>query len=953
MAKTIHRIFLGWDSPPLHAAVRVLHGLGTSDSPPGELDLSRTLIVVPGARAGRLLLGELVRTADEAGLLLSAPRLVTPGPLQDALLGLADLPRADATLRLALWTRALLNADPASLTSLIAHPPTDVARAAEFARVLIRAHTELAGHGLSFHDALDRIRGNSELPADEAERWARAVEIQEQACARLRELGVPDPEFSRLAALAGGGSRGQPTIDHVCLVGIVDLPALPRRLLQDHPARVSALIAAPESHSPRFDAFGCVSTAGWAASHAGTDLPESALVFCAHPTDGAEHAVAAALDASAGGLAVALTAADSSWITPMKRALERSAGPGGLFRIRSAAGLPIVHQPFFRLVSALAAHCLAPTPESLRVLLALPDASDALARRTHSDPDALALLDRALRREVVPELHDLARRAPEIALIAADLDRVAQAVLAEAPLHTIAARLLNESFLLAREIWDLRPRFWRDRVRAVGEALRSAIPTECPEEVLPARDALALLVGEWRGLSLPDEPDYAALEGPAPAEIEALGWLETVLDPAPCLVLAGMNEGRVPTPVPVHPLLPPAVRRTLGLPTDQDLIARDRALLAQMVAPRTRVVVLSARRDADDSPLWPSRLILDDAGPRLASRVRRFVEPREDRSVPMVLSRSLRAGTDDRFRIDPALPARSSASVVASMRVTDFRLYLESPLRFYLARVLKVEEVAPDVRELDALAFGTLVHDAVKGFSSGPERDSDRADRIARALEDEARRLAGERFGSSRSPAVRVQIEFAVQRLRELADWQARRRAAGWEIHRTEWSPSSPVSLIVDGTPMTITGRIDRIDRGPGGQIAILDYKSGNEVLPPARTHFSSEGWIDLQLPLYTVLARELLPGNSTPALGYIAVPRQRPADAEHLLLAEWDQSVIDSAIDAAHEVVRRVRAREFTEVGRPVRAEYAPITAAYLGERFLADAGAGEAAQADEGSGS
>jgi ATP-dependent helicase/nuclease subunit B len=367
------------------------------------------------------------------------------------------------------------------------------------------------------------------------------------------------------------------------------------------------------------------------------------------------------------------------------------------------------------------------------------------------------------------------------------------------------------------------------------------------------------------------------------------------------------------------------------------------------------VVLLASRRDAEGSPLWPSRLLLDESGPALASRVRRFVERSEDPGVPMVLARTLRPGPVDRFRIDPARPASEATALLTSMRVTDFRLYLESPLRFYLARVLKIEEITPEVRELDALAFGTLVHEAIRAFSAGPERNTDRADRIAATLEDQARRLAGERYGSTRSPAVRVQIEFAVCRLRELAEWQARRRGEGWEIFKTEWAPAQASSLDVDGQPMTITGRIDRIDRGPQGQIAILDYKAGNEVDPPSKTHLRGRGsereWADLQLPLYTVIARELIPPGTEPLLGYVAVPRQRPENDDRLLLADWDDKVIKSAIEAARAVVRRIRRREFTEVGRPVNAEYSPITAAYMGERFLgAAAGADEAPDEREG---
>jgi len=49
--------------------------------------------------------------------------------------------------------------------------------------------------------------------------------------------------------------------------------------------------------------------------------------------------------------------------------------------------------------------------------------------------------------------------------------------------------------------------------------------------------------------------------------------------------------------------------------------------------------------------------------------------------------------------------------------VTGFKLYLQSPYRFYLERVAKLRRARDDARELDPLLFGTLAHEALEALS--------------------------------------------------------------------------------------------------------------------------------------------------------------------------------------------------------------------------------------------
>src|SRR5690606_35854101 len=85
---------------------------------------------------------------------------------------------------------------------------------------------------------------------------------------------------------------------------------------------------------------------------------------------------------------------------------------------------------------------------------------------------------------------------------------------------------------------------------------------------------------------------------------------------------------------------------------------------------------------------------------------------------------------------------------------------------------------------------------------------------------------------------------------------------AGWRIVKVEVEPPEPgVPFDVDGRPVLLRGRIDRIDRNERtGEWAVFDYKTSDTGQPPEKTHRRGRGkerrWVDLQLPLY----RHLLP---------------------------------------------------------------------------------------------
>ena len=116
---------------------------------------------------------------------------------------------------------------------------------------------------------------------------------------------------------------------------------------------------------------------------------------------------------------------------------------------------------------------------------------------------------------------------------------------------------------------------------------------------------------------------------PRADEIELLGWLELLLEPAPHLCIVGMNEGSVPDRGDAVAWLTPSMASALGLPDPESRLARDAAMLEALRRFRPGVRLVFGRRSAAGDPTMPSRLLLGGSGPDLAKRVRTlFREPR-------------------------------------------------------------------------------------------------------------------------------------------------------------------------------------------------------------------------------------------------------------------------------------------------------------------------------------
>lgn len=886
------------------------------------VDLSAWIVVVPGSRAGRLILRELARAARAARRPFEAPMLATVGTLVERAVefgaaasdgggSAAGMPVAASPLERRLaWERALAAAEPEVVSPLV--PTTrrdDPAVFRRLAETAVRLEDDLASADVSIETAIAAIERRGGDPA----RLGVLAACRAAAAAFLGDAGLACPWEVRRAAIERGGLL----VDRAILVGTLELAA-PQRALLRRFARVVALVPGRPEAADRFDEFGAALPA-W--DRAPLHVPSERIRTAESPRDVAEVGLRFVARQGRHGVGrdgrriaadeVTIGLADDALAEPLVLA-----GADAGVDVHVAAGAPLASMPVGRLLAALERYRRTRAPADAAALLRRPAMAAYVERRLPASgeddepADVVAALDEVRATRLPATLDQPLGAGPgaTIELAVAEIDRW----MADAARPGGLAAMLDALRPARRDDVPSDARSASDaafeRVRALAAAIESIHPTLRGES-----DPVTLLCEECRRVRLPGEPRERA--------IEALGWLELLFDPAPHVAVLGVNEGAVPGGAANDTLLPESVRESLGMPCRATRARRDAALLDALLQRDEPPLLVVGRRSAEGDPLLPSRLLLRDRGEALARRVRDL----SDRRKALAGDRAWRRAASGPSLFTVPAPG-PEARTITSMSATGFRAYLASGMRFWLERIEHLAEVHDDPHEIPVPDLGELLHETLRIL---PERDLDLEtdDRsLLRALRARFRSLVAERFGERPLPAVRLQAAVMEERLGPFARWQAARAAEGWRVRMVEVALPGGFEVVAPGAaPMGIRGRVDRVDFHAGSRRwRIVDYKTGDAGRTPRETHLVARGkeWADLQLPLYLVGMRETL-GNAEPGstaeIGYVRLPAD-PA-MTGWCAADFTVDELDDAMEAARRVVAAIRAGAFP-TGEPLGAE-------------------------------
>ncbi len=223
--------------------------------------------------------------------------------------------------------------------------------------------------------------------------------------------------------------------------------------------------------------------------------------------------------------------------------------------------------------------------------------------------------------------------------------------------------------------------------------------------------------------------------------------------------------------------------------------------------------------------------------------------------------------------VETFLPLRGDGIV---MSASDIDTYRTCPLKYKFARVFRIPQ-EPTVHQ----RFGIVVHQVLERFHAGAGSGPGFAGSLSELLGllDASWRRGG--FGDS-------------EQERQL---RGKAAAALTQYHtRYQSSESEPLwferAFAFKLGPHLLRGRVDRVDRLPGGEYELIDYKTGRPKSPGQLVD-------DVQLSLYAVGAREAWRLDSSQQAYYYVLDDQKVAVPDDRAdRYEWIQEVAMEVAD-------------------------------------------------------
>ncbi|MBD3392651.1 MAG: hypothetical protein GF418_11215 [Chitinivibrionales bacterium] len=898
------RHFLGWHAPIVELAVGRLIG-GWRDGPP---DLGRVVAVVPTLQSGRRLRQALAAAAASHNTGLFPPHTVTP----DFFLRPDD---RDTTIagdaqRTAAWAQAASTCDIDHLRSLFPVKPESQSEprwALDIAAKMSSLRSLLADNGLSIRDVASR----GLEAVEETERWNDLATLERAYLDLLHGAGLKDPLEAEIRRAVHPPDLGE--FDRIIVIAVPDPAPLAVRALDNIASRISTevWVHAPPDKADMFDAWGRPIPEKW--EEACIRLPDPDAIRLKGNGESQAEEIMAIL-AARGEVIDASTFAVAAPNQALFPSIEKAFADHAV-QAYNPAGEPLSGHPLFHIVSSLVNLVLSRDYESLAALVRAPAVLTAVSRaHPEFEPGrALAQMDAFQNEHLASGLDDIREfldadaggRYRDFATVFATLCARISPFPRQAPPAFVRGFL---AFVYEGVRLDMsRPdaRMHLDAASLVESTLRDMEGALFTAPGLEPRMQLHILTDTLARKNLyVDHPENA---------VPVQGWLEIPWEPAPALVIAGMNEGYVPESVLGDVFLPDIPRERLGLKNNRVRFARDVYLFAAMIASRPAggVSCIAGKIDVLGDPLKPSRLLFLCPDGELPDRARRlFAELDEPRQEVLQPQRQ--------WLLKPPRVAAPD-----SLPVTAFRAYLECPFRFYLSHVAGMRAVDDRKLELDARDFGVACHRPLELLGRNADLAACTDEHVLRAfLHEQAGSFMREKYGRHLSLTLAVQLDAVKERLARVAHIEAGIRREGWRTVATEYRPGNGEGVIMNG--MRIRGTIDRIDRR-GDVIRILDYKTSDSPADPARSHvraaadsapgwacFSYRGkpnrWTDLQLPLYCLLLRQDAAYRSLAMeCGYFNMPKAIGDTA----LALWDgidENMLDSARSCALQVIENIR---------------------------------------------
>lgn len=333
-------------------------------------------------------------------------------------------------------------------------------------------------------------------------------------------------------------------------------------------------------------------------------------------------------------------------------------------------------------------------------------------------------------------------------------------------------------------------------------------------------------------------------------ELEILGMLEARNISFERLIMLDVNEGVLPGPRQVNPVVPIGVFEALGIPPPEFSEAIYRYNFYRLIGSAREVHLIF--QGSDDQPR--SRYIEEIVWNTERQRKALNVMPVQKTIVPVNLRRDI-----------PPPVIEKTPSVISALSVRGFSpstldAYVTCPLLFYFTRLIGLEERQGFSTDIDAASRGDIIHrvlfDTFLPFAGMP---------VTRQIEDDVlesldRALQSHFTAGPNSGEYYLFRNMARFKLRSFVKAHLKDRDEPFIIKYLE--ERLAMQFPAGGTMVTLSGKVDRIDFDPAGErYVVIDYKTGGDRKQypsgiAGKTNFLDirsihEHVVSFQLPVY------------------------------------------------------------------------------------------------------
>ena len=376
-------------------------------------------------------------------------------------------------------------------------------------------------------------------------------------------------------------------------------------------------------------------------------------------------------------------------------------------------------------------------------------------------------------------------------------------------LETVLEAILNstevKSYALSGPIFD-------SLFKAL-EVLRRTLFAGIPLSENPVKNVRAMHDIVLKHLGMTDLPfDTHPVE-----ELEILGMLEARNISFERLIILDVNEGVLPGPRQINPVVPLGVFETLGIPPPEFSEAIYRYNFYRLIESAQEVHLIF--RGIDDRPR--SRYIEEIVWREERKEKAINVMPVEQTIVPVNLKRG----------IFPPLIDKTE-SVISALYVRGFSpsildAYVTCPLLFYFTRLIGLEERRGFSTDIDALSRGDVIHrillDTFLPFT-GTLLTRDRENDVLESLQSALKKHLAERYNSGEYYLFR---NMARHKLRSFIKSHFKDCGEPFIIKHLEEKLGT--QFLAGGIPVMLSGKVDRIDCDLAGQkYTVIDYNTGS-----------------------------------------------------------------------------------------------------------------------------